>query len=107
MKFVDCDAVGLGAKSHHRCMRIKFGGSNATTEYAGLNMVDGEKSVLKGPLYDVGLKLKKGASVMLDIEDDGSKSSVSCTGEGGSPHHHHMFIMWLHHLVSFFAGNHL
>ena len=78
MKFVDCDAIGLAAKSIHRCMEIKFEGANTNvTEFALLSMVDGEESVLDGPLYDVNLNLKEGASMMLDIGDDGNNCSVS------------------------------
>ena len=76
MKFVDCDAIGLAAKSIHRCMEIKFEGTNMT-EFALLSMVDGEESVLDGPLYDINLNLKEGASMMLDIGDDGNNCSVS------------------------------
>ena len=98
MMFVDCDSIGLVAELHNRCMKIKFEGSNTTTEYAGLDMVDGEQSVLEGPLYDIDLKMKDGASMMLDIGDDGNNCSVSWTGEGG------VFTIYIYFL--FITGNH-
>ena len=74
VKFVDCETISL--IGHDRCMVIKYASQNLT-EYAGLDLFNGDKDVMGGELYDTSLMVIEESGISLDIGDDGNNASVS------------------------------
>lgn len=74
VKFVDCETIGL--TTHDRCMVIKYANQNLT-EYAGLDLFNGDEDVMGGQLYDTRLRAIEESGISLDIGDDGNNASVS------------------------------
>lgn len=79
VKFVDCHTIGLA--SPDRCMVIKYA-KRGRTEYAGLDLFNGDERVMEGQLYeqyDGGYMMNaiENSRISLDIGDDGNNCSVS------------------------------
>ena len=79
IQFVDCDTIGLA--SPDRCMVIKYA-KGGVTEYAGLNLFNGDERVMEGQLYDTDpngymMNAIENSRISLDIGDDGNNCSVS------------------------------
>ena len=73
LEFVDCDTIGM--TSPDRCMVIKRA-KQGLTEYAGLNLFNGDERVMEGQLYDTDLNLLEDSRISLDIGDDYNNCSV-------------------------------
>ena len=63
-------------RDHDRCIVIKYESQNLT-EYAGLDLCNGNADVLGGELYDTSLNVIEEGGMSLDIGDDGNNASVS------------------------------
>ena len=74
VKFVDCSTISL--LGHDRCMVIVYPEQNLT-EYAGLNLRNGDEGVMGGELFDTSMTVIADSGMSFVTDDDGKTASVS------------------------------